>query len=336
MRMKKYIVLSLIIVVLLSSVFINVGAEATVIQIGHVHHREFPAHLALLKFAEYVEKNTNGEVKIDIFPDSALGSGAKLVERTKVGTVDASIGYSGILQQYEPSFGIFSTFFLWDDYDVMFKFFQGPVAQEMVENLAKNGLRLLGPICYSGERYLTTRNKPIYTPEDLEGMKIRSVEDVIARAFTEGMGAIPTPIAFSELYMALQQKIVDGQVNGLSQIWYQKFYEQQKYLMINNVKFTDFILVLNEAKFQTLSPENQKVLVTGANEIWAKEVKKLSMAEESVLLDQLKEKGMEVIYPDREKFKAGSKKMAYKLEKEGVWPAGLYDKVVAEIERLSK
>ena len=336
MRINKYLVLSLIIATLLSSVFFNVAADTTVIQLGHVHHRDFPAHLALLKFAEYVEKNTDGEVKIEIFPDSALGSGAKVVERTKVGTVDASLGYSGILQQYEPSFGIFSTFFLWDDYDVMFEFFQGPVAQEMVENLAKTGLRLLGPICYSGERYLTTRNKPIYTPEDLKGMKIRSVEDVIARAFTEGMGAIPTPIAFSELYMALQQKIVDGQVNGLSQIWYQKFYEQQKYLMINNVKFTDFVLVVNEAKFKTLSPKNQEILVEAANEVWAKEVRKISMVEEAALLDKLKEKGMEVIYPDREKFKAGSKEMAYKLEKEDAWPAGLYDKVVSEIERLTK
>jgi len=336
MRVKKYLVLSLIVSILFSCVFFNVAAGATVIQIGHPHNRDFPAHKALLIFAEYVDKNSNGEVKIEIFPDSALGSGAQVVERTKTGIVDASLGYSGILQQYEPSFGVFSTFFLWDNYDVMFEFFKGPVAQQMVENLAKSGLRLLGPICYSGERYLTTRNKPIYTPEDLKGMKIRCVEDVIARAFTEAMGAVPTPIAFSELYMALQQKIVDGQVNGLSQIWYQKFYEQQKYLMLTNVKFTDFVLLINEAKFQSLSPKNQEILIEAANEVWAKEVRKISIAEEAVLLDKLKEKGMIVIYPDREKFKARSKEMAYKLEKEGVWPAGLYDKVVAEIERLSK
>ena len=336
MKFKRLSIILLMVILMVIGVASYAFAETTIIQIGHVHHRDFPAHKALEVFADYVDEHTNGEVKIEIFPDSALGSGAKVVERTKVGTVDSSLGYSGILQQYEPSFGVFSTFFLWDNYDIMFEFFKGPVAQAMVENLAKKGLHLLGPICYAGERYLTTRNKPIYKPEDLKGMKIRCVEDVIARAFTEAMGAIPTPIAFSELYMALQQKIVDGQVNGLSQIWYQKFYEQQKYLMINNVKFTDFVLLINENKFQSLTLEQQEILLEGANLVWAPEVRRMALEDEEILLEKLKEKGMELVYPERKAFVEKSKEMAYKLEKEGVWPDGLFDQVVSEIEHIKK
>jgi len=311
----------------------SIAADYT-FKIGHVHQTTTAPHQALLAFSEYVAQNTDGNVKIEIYPDGALGTGIQVIERTMTGTIDGSLGYSGGLYPYEKSIGVFSSYFLWDDYETMLEVWRGEVGQQVNEGLAESGFRVLGPICYAGERYLTTRETPIYSPEDLKGLKTRCVEDKIALAFTEAMGAIPTPIAFSELYMALQQKIVNGQVNGLSQIWNQKFFEQQKYLMLTNLKFTDFVLVVNENKFQSLPDEYQKVMIDGAYNVWAEGVRENALKEEKELIVKLQREGMIMTIPDRDAFKVLAHKKAYQLEEEGVWPKGLFDQVLAQIEEI--
>lgn len=253
------------------------------------------------------------------------------------GIIDGALGYSGGLYPYEKSIGVFSAFFLWDNYDIMLEVWKSEIGKKINEGLSQSGFVVLGPIVYAGERYLATRDKAVYSPDDLKGLKIRTVEDRIASEFTEAMGCIATPIAFNELYMALQQKVVDGDLNGLPQIWEQNFFEQEKYLMLTNTKFTDFVLIINADKFNALPKAYQEIMERGAYDVWAEEVRQKALEEEKELIIKLqKDKGMIVTIPNREAFKEIAFEKAYELESENIWPQGLFDEVLNQIEIIKK
>lgn len=206
----------------------------------------------------------------------------------------------------------------------MFKVINGPIGDEIKNRLlAKRGIRTLG-VSYVGERHLTA-NKAIRRPKDLKGLKIRIPNIPLRKASFMALGASPTPMAFSELYLALQQKVVDGQENPLAQIVSMKFYEVQKYLMLTGHALNAEILLINEKKFQSLPENFRNILVKGAKVFedtqW-KEYERLKTA----YLETLSQKGMTVVEPDIEAFRKAVKDVPYQFEKE--WGEGLYDKIL--------
>jgi len=229
-----------------------------------------------------------------------------------------------LLSRLEPAWGLIAGQYVFKDAESMFKVLSGPIGEEIRNRLiTKRNIRVLG-IGYLGARHLTA-NKPIYRPEDLKGLKIRIPNIPLRKASFNAWNAAPTPMAFSEVYLALKQGVVDGQENPLPQIIAAKFYEVQKYLILTGHALNPEILLISEKKFQSLPEEYRNILLEGANVF-----KETSFEEYNTLkyelLEKLLDEGMIVMKPDIEAFREAVKDVPYQFEEE--WGEGLYEKVL--------
>lgn len=303
----------------------QVFAEKVItLRLGHIFPLTHPTQKAAVAMAEYVKEKSNGKLTIDVYANGALGKGNALAENISFGTVDMGTAGPGLLMRLEPAWGLIAGEYVFKSVDCMFKVLNGPVGDEIKDRLIKKrGIRVIG-IGYLGQRHLTC-NKPIYKPEDLRGLKIRIPNIPLRRASFIALGASPTPMAFSEVYLALKQGVVDGQENPLAQIVAAKFYEVQKYLILTGHALNPEILLINEKKFESLPKEYQSILLEGAKvyeETTFNEYKRLKYE----YLEKLLDEGMVIMKPDIEAFREAVKDVPYQFEKE--WGEGLYDRIL--------
>lgn len=298
--------------------------KVVTLRLGHIFPITHPVHKATTAMAEYVTQESEGKLVIRVYPNAALGRGDTLAENIALGTVDMGTAGPGLLSRLEPAWGLIAGQYVFKSVDSMFKVLDGPIGDDIKDRLlTKRGMRTLG-IGYLGKRHLTA-NKPIYRPEDLKGLKIRIPKIPLRRAAFIAWGASPTPMAFSEVYLALQQGVVDGQENPLAQITAAKFYEVQKYLILTGHALNPEILLMNEKKFQDLPEDYRKILLRGA-----KVYEETSFTEyrtlKSEFLDKVLDEGMIVMKPDVEAFRKAVRDVPYQFEKE--WGEGLYDRIL--------
>ncbi|RLE11389.1 C4-dicarboxylate ABC transporter substrate-binding protein [Candidatus Aerophobetes bacterium] len=298
--------------------------KVTTLRLGHIFPLTHPVQKAAVAMAEYVKEKSNGKLIIDVYANGALGKGNTLAENISFGTVDMGTAGPGLLMRLEPAWGLIAGEYVFKSVDCMFKVLNGPIGDEIKDRLIKKrGIRVIG-IGYLGKRHLTC-NKPIYKPEDLRGLKIRIPNIPLRRASFIALGASPTPMAFSEVYLALRQGVVDGQENPLAQIVAAKFYEVQKYLILTGHALNPEILLINEKRFESLPEEYQSILLEGAR-VYEKttfnEYNKLKYE----YLEKLLDEGMIIMKPDVEAFREAVKDVPYQFEKE--WGKGLYDKIL--------
>ncbi len=298
--------------------------EKVVLKVGHIFPAMHVTHRSLEAMAAYVEQKTNGGLKLELFPGGQLGKGANLSENVMLGTVDMATAGPGLLSRIEPSFAIWGAEFMFTGEEALFRVVNDPVGQEIYERLRKNhDLRVIGT-GYLGARHLTTAKTPVKSPAELKGLKIRIPNIPYRREAFIAMGASPTPMAFQELYLGLQQGVVDGQENPLQQITSMKFYEVQKYLILTGHAQNPEMLIINEDKYASLPGSYQKVLLEGG-EVYGDTCRRLFKEEEAVLLARVKEAGMTVIEPNLDAFRDAVKDVPAKFESE--WGAGLYERV---------
>ena len=288
-----------------------------------------------IKFADLVKQKTGGNVDVQFFGSSQLGSEKDEFEQVKNGVIEMTTGSGSMLAVFpgwEP-LGVFSMPYIMggDTEAEQFKIFQkianGPVGKEMIENGTKaSGMRALDITWWYGWRNLTTKSKQVTKPDDLKGMKIRTPDAPIQKLAMNALGASVTPMGFAELYSALQMGVVDGQENPLNTIWAQKYYEVQKYLTLTAHMTQIQVIAINEKFYQGLSPELRKVFDDAAKEagVWQSE---LQIKANQQALDDLKAKGMIVNNVDKKEF-AEKTKDAWK-EFEPQFGKGLYEKVKA-------
>jgi len=230
----------------------------------------------------------------------------------------------GLLSRLVPAWGLIAGEYVFKSVDTMFSVLNGPIGDDIKDRLLKKrGVRTLG-IGYLGKRHVTA-NKPITRPEDLKGFKIRIPNIPLRKASFVALGASPTPMAFSEVYLALQQGVVDGQENPLAQIVTMKFYEVQKYLILTGHALNPEILLMNEKTFQSLSQAQQTTLLKGAK-VYEKSSFEEFKTLRSELLDKVLDGGMIVMKPDLEPFREAVKDVPYQFEDR--WGKGLYDRVL--------
>jgi len=241
-----------------------------------------------------------------------------------MGTQDMLLIGSGGISQFSPRLGIGECPYIWRDIDHMNKVMDGPVGDEMREDLLKGrGLRILA-VFYYGRRQLTA-NKPITRPEEMKGFKLRTPQVPVIMEMAKAWGATPTPLNIGELYLALKTGVVDGQENPTPTINGFKFYEAQKYLMLTEHIITPLPMIINERVWRSLSPDNQKIMLAAAQE--ARELNnKLMLEQEDAFLDSFKKAGMTIVKPDVEAFRKASASVAGNFE--GIWGKGLYEKIV--------
>jgi tripartite ATP-independent transporter DctP family solute receptor len=299
-------------------------ARAEVLKLGNSYPPDHPSNVAAKKMAEIVAAKTQGKLTIELYPSGQLGSDKDNVEGTIMGTQDLVLIGSGGISQFSPRLGIGECPYLWRDIDHMNKVMDGPVGEEMRDELLKGrGLRILTTFYY-GRRHLTA-NKAITKPEEMKGFKLRTPQVPVILEMAKSWGANPTPLAIGELYLALKTGVVDGQENPIPTIDAFKFYEAQKFIMLTGHIITPLPMIINERAWRKLSPEHQKVVMDAAGE--ARELNnKLTLSQEESLLTNFKKAGMTVVQPDVEAFRKASAGAREKLE--GAWGKGLYEKIV--------
>jgi tripartite ATP-independent transporter DctP family solute receptor len=301
-KVSQFLVLLLTVVVGMALTQCQAAYKYTkaTLKIAHIYSADHSSHKGALKLAELLKKKTNGAVKLEIYPNSQLGSEKDIFDMVVAGNVDMIITGSGLMaKRYAPA-AIIDTGFIAKDRDHLLRILKSPAFKEISDGALKTtGVRTLGAF-YFGTRHVTC-NKMIKTPDDMKNMKLRVPENPTVMAAVKAMGAIPTPIALSEVYVALSQGVIDGQENPAAMIATQKFYEVQKYLILTNHLVQPNFFFISEKSWVKLSPQTQKVFTKCAKEA-ADYANKVAFAEEDNCFNFLKKKGMHIVKVNKNLF----------------------------------
>lgn len=252
------------------------------------------------KLSELVSAKTNGNVTIKVYDSATLGDHLERQEGLRLGTIDMTLTSIGYLGGYNPIFNIFEMPYLFKDEKHQNKVYQGEVGQKIAKEVENYGFVMIA-FLEMGARHITNSRKPIVTPDDLKGLKIRVPETKSSIDGLTAMGATPTPMAFSELYMGLQQKQVDGQENPLSNIYASKFYEVQKYLSLTGHQRFEQVCLFSKLNWKKLPKEYQDAIMQSAAEANVF-LQGVIAKEEDSLLNELKNKGMLINEVDQPAF----------------------------------
>ena len=289
--------------------------------------------LGLAKFKELIEKETSGRIKMNIFPDGQMGNDVSMMDSLKMGTLDIMVTSSAPIANTTKTFLVFDLPFLFTSEKIADTVLDGPAGQEILSTLKGTGL--IGLVYWeNGFRNITNSKKPINTPDDLKGLKIRTMQNPIHLESFKKWGANPTPLPFNEVFTALEQKVIDGQENPNTLIYDAGFYEAQKYLSITRHFYTPFVLMIGQKSWDKLSPNDQKLVQKIALETREYE-RKVNRENNAKYLDLMKKKGItinEVAPQDLEKFKASAKEIYEKFA--GDIGKERLDKVVAEVAKV--
>lgn len=282
-------------------------AETIVLKAGHSANPDEPYHIGLTEFARIVKERTDGKVEVQIFPNNQLGNEKEMIEGLLLGTLDITVPSNGVVTNFVPKLGIFDLPFLFRDRAHMYKVMDGPVGEKLNAAMQEKGFRLLG--FYEARiRHIMTRSKPINSYDDLAGLKIRTMQVPAHVASFNAFGANATPLAYSELYGALQSGLVDGAEAANTNYNSKKFYEVAPYWA--QVGWTALVadLIMSESKFQSLPADVQQVLVE-AGLASAKVERQAYANSDNSLLASLKDKGVKVTRPDPVPFRQASQQV---------------------------
>ncbi|MBR9881371.1 MAG: TRAP transporter substrate-binding protein [Gammaproteobacteria bacterium] len=275
---------------------------ATVIKLGHGANENFHMSRAMVEFERLVEEGSDGEIDVQIFPSSQMGPDRAMIEGVQTGILEMAVSPSSFFNNWDPAFGVVELAYIYPDKDTALDVLDGPEGDALLERLDRLGLKGLGWV-ESGMRHLTNNVRPIGSPEDLDGIKLRTMK-VPAHVDTfKALGANPTPMNFGEVYSALQQGVIDGQENPLSLIDTQRFHEVQKYLTLSGHIFTVYTPVISKAFFESL-PEDQQQLIQQSMDQAIAYDRELVAAEDADHLARIQEQGVEVSELSDEQYQA--------------------------------
>ncbi len=251
-------------------------------------------------FAKYVGEKTNGEVEVQVYPGGQMGSEREMIEGVQMGILEAAVPSTGVFANYDPNMIIFDIPYMFANWPIAYEVLDGPVGQKLADGfLAKTGIRILG-FTENGYRHYTNSVRAVSKPDDLKGLKIRTMENPIHMAITRSTGAIPTPMPFLEIYTALAQKVVDGQENPISLIVAMRFHEVQKYMTLDGHVYSPLALLINDAFYKGLPDEYRKVVDDGAI-LWRDTIRKVRQQQDADGIEEIKKVGVEIttLTPDQ-------------------------------------
>ncbi|MGI6226091.1 MAG: DctP family TRAP transporter solute-binding subunit [Peptococcales bacterium] len=274
------------------------------LRFSHANDPAHPFHLGAEKFAELMKEKTDGAVNINIFPSAQLGNHRDLLESMQAGTVDFNVLATGPLANWLPEVGVLDMPYLFKDEKEAYKVLDSDVIKELVAPLEENGLKVIG-FWAAGFRNATNSKRAINSPEDMKGLKIRVMEAPIYIDLMKAWGADPTPMAFGEVYTALQQKVIDGQENYVSSIASNRLYEVQEYIAMTKHTYSAAPVVMSLKTWNNLTSEQQNALMEAIAE--ATEYQRQVEDEKYVeFMKIFEEKGNVITEPDLDLFKKAS------------------------------
>ena len=298
--MKK---IMLLVLMVLMAAGIATAAEVTM-KIGHCMPQDSSRHKACNIFKEYVEKESNGAIEVQLFPASQLGKEAELVESLKMGEIEGYVG--GIYDALSPMLNLYLMPFIFPDQGALIAVTESDMGKKIEKSALENGVQILAT-GDAGSRNYTNNVRPIKTPADMKGLKMRTPPiDAIIMSM-EAVGGNPVAIAYAETYMALKTGVADGQENPFMNIVTMKFHEVQKYMTVVHYMFNPEPFCVNPDWFSSLKPEYQKIIQDGAN-IYTKEQNAMRANTSDMYLNTIKDAGVEVYYPTPEEYAQFAKK----------------------------
>ncbi len=245
------------------------------------------------KFAELVKERSKGRIEVKVYSDGQLGKGEReLLEAIQQGTVDVYVGSTAPISNFTASMGILDIPFLFRDYAHADKVLDGPVGLALLTDVEKSGLKGLA-FWENGFRNLTNSKIAVKTPADAKGMKIRTQENKIHLKAWQTAGVNPVPMAWGEVFGALQQKVIDGQENPIAVIYSAKINEVQKFLSLTQHVYSPAVVIVSLKKWQGMPKEDQEMLMKTAREV-AQYQRKLGRDAEEKQIGELAAKGMNV------------------------------------------
>jgi tripartite ATP-independent transporter DctP family solute receptor len=262
------------------------------LKVGLQNPKGHPAVMGAEKFAEIVQAKSGGKIKVNLFPGGVLGGDAPTVSALQGGTVEMTVLNSGILASQVKEFAVYDFPFLFANAKEADAVVDGPFGKGLHAKLADKGI--IGLAYWElGFRDLTNGRRPINKVEDIAGLKLRVIPNPINVDWVKALDANPTPLAFPELYAALEQKAVDGQENPVSVILANKFAEVQKYLTLTHHQYNPQSVIISKKVWDTMSAAEKKIIQDAADEA-GKYQRQVSRDQAASTIDQLKKAGMTV------------------------------------------
>ena len=294
------------------------------IDIADVYASEHIFALAMDQMAAEFNEASNGRLDVKTYHNSTLGSEKEQTDAVAANTLTMAIAGGGqIGNLYAPMY-VFDAPFAISGNDHLQAVMDSELGKELNNGLTEaTGIQLLGTL-YAGKRFITTSNTPVYTPDDLKGLKIRVPDQPLSIANFKAFGAKPTPMAFAEVYLALQQGVVDGQENPLTQIMSAKFYEVQKYVSTSS-HVTQCVFLMTNKEFMDTLPEDLRTLVVETAAKYCKEASETSVQYETDTLKELEGYGMTICDADVDAFKTKAADVI--ADNAATWGEGLYERV---------
>ena len=289
-----------------------------VIKMGHAQVVSHPVHQAMIFLGKRLEEKSGGKIKVKVYPNQQLGTERELLELLQIGSVGMTKVSAASLEAFSPEISVLGLPYLFRDDAHITQVLEGEIGKELLLSTEKYWLRGL---CFydAGKRSFYSKTKPIATPADLAGLKVRVQESKMAINMVRGMGGSPTPVSYGELYTALQQGIVDAAENNPPSFYNSRHYEVCKYYSIDEHTAIPDVVLVSTKVWSELSPEEQVWLQEAADESAIYQTKLWKEAVEEALRE-VQKAGVEISYPSKEPF----------LEK----VAGVYAQVFQEQKQL--
>lgn len=311
----------------LAATLFTAGASAQAIKLTLAHGTALdnPRHTAALRFAEVVKAKSNGRIEVTVAGASQLGDDAAMITALRTGALDMSANSQGAVANVVPEYAAFGMPFLFSSQAHAWKIMDGPAGKELADKSAEKGLIVLG-YWDNGIRQMSNSKRALLKPEDLKGLKMRTPPDAVTVDIMQSMGAEAQQIKFSELYVALQQGVVDGQENPLVNIWAGKLHEVQKYISLTGHKYELTPFLIGKRSWDKLGDADKKIIQEAAAEATALQ-RKLAQESDEKMLGELKAKGVQIDKVDQGPFMTATAPVIAKWEASPIGP--FVKKVVA-------
>lgn len=262
------------------------------IRISLCNSETHPQGIGLKLFKSLVEEQSKGELKVTLYYNSQLGGERESVEQVKNGLLEMATASAGPMTTFNTRFMVLDIPYAFNDYNEAWMLMDGPAGHALFKSCEEVGLKGLAWM-ENGFRHTTNSQRPINKLEDFEGLKLRTMEAPMHMETFKLLGANPTPVPWTELYLVMQQKVVDGNENPLANIWEVKMYEVQKYVSLDGHIYDPMPLVANLEWYNGLTKDEQMIVETAA--IYGQNYSRaVNSAREQYIVDLLKEKGMEI------------------------------------------
>ena len=250
--------------------------------------------------AKVAAEKSNGKLQISVYPSQQLGTERECLELLQIGSLGMTKVSSSVLEGFAPDFKVFSLPYIFRNEKHKFDFFESDLGKSLLRSTEKFWLRGL---CYydAGSRSFYTKDKPILTPDDLKGLKIRTQESPTSVQLVNALGGSATPISWGELYTALQQGVVDGAENNPPSFYTSKHYEVCKYYSLDEHTSVPDVLLISTVVWNELTEQEKKWLQEAADESY--EYEKILWKEATLeALEEVKKAGVQIFYPDKKAF----------------------------------